>query len=433
MRNFVLYLLCLFVIACNNLDDARLSDRNTFIKQFNGPLGIEATACEIVSDGFIVLGNMTVTRDSVITVVIKTDKQGNRIGENRYFQGGSGNAIKELPGNQGYLIVGERIKINPNATPSDNIDIYSTRMLHISNDLDSLKTIYKKDNSSNLIKTDYRGNSLTITPGTDPKVLILGTVQSSLAESERPYLEILDLDLTTSEWYEDFASIGKSYRNSKSVHYINNNVIWASSIAQEEQNFDFSHVSVAYVAYQSTFGNYSVFGQNEIEQSFSPNDIQPASSNALGYGIVGTRANSNGTGANIFFLRTSAAGTINTETEKYFDAYLTSRGETVSPNTSQVQDYGTAITATHDAGFVLAGHFTTTPDKGNGLNDIVLIKLDFTGEVQWVQTIGGTGSETVSTIRETSDQGLLICGTSVVGGVSTVFLIKTNNKGELTN
>lgn len=392
-------------------------------------MGIEAAAAEITPEGFIILGNMTISRDSVVTVVIKTDHYGNQIGNIHYYQGGSGNAIKVLPNNQGYLIVGERIKTNPNATPTDNIDISSTHMLHISNDLDSLKTFYLKDESNNVVKKDFKGSSLTITP--DDKILILGTVQNSLLDPIRPYLHVLSSNLQTTEWYQEYDMIDRSYRNTKSIHYTNQRVIWASAIAQEEQNFDFSYISVPFITYGSSFANNSLYGETTIEQSFSPNDIQPSRSS--GFGVVGTRSNSDGTNANILFFQINSLGFIVESSIRYFDAIGSSQNEVVNESNSLIQDYGTAITATSDYGFVLAGHYATTPQKGYGLNDILLIKIDVSGGTQWIKTLGGTGSETVSTIRETADGGLLLCGTNIVGAVPSIFLIKTDKNGELKN
>lgn len=415
--------------ACTNMDNAELSERATFIKLYSGIRGIEAAAAELTDDGYIVLGNMTIARDSVITVVFKTDKRGNRTTPIRYYQGGSGNAIKALPNNQGYIIVGERIKTDPGASQTDNIDIISARMLHISNDLDSIKTLYRKDETTNTIKTDYSGNAVTITPGNN--VVVLGTYQESLSNPVRPYLQQFNASFTTEENYLEYTVQQRSYRNSKSIHYLNGNFVWASSIALEQQNFDFSYATIPFIQDGSVFTNNSALGiTTATTQSLRPNDIQPSklpNIGDVGFGVVGTRANPNGSNANMIYFRVSPQGEIYSSSVKYFDTLDGS----VDATTSDIQDYGTALTATSDGGFVLAGHFTTNPQKGNGLNDILLVKVDLQGNMFWMKTIGGTGSETVSTICETEDGGLLICGTNTLGNVPSIFLIKTDRNGEL--
>jgi hypothetical protein len=74
----------------------------------------------------------------------------------------------------------------------------------------------------------------------------------------------------------------------------------------------------------------------------------------------------------------------------------------------------------------------TTPGRGKGGKDIFLIKIDAFGNVVWNKILGGTGNETVSSIRETADGGLLLCGSNEVSGLSSIFIIKTDKNGELT-
>lgn len=63
----------------------------------------------------------------------------------------------------------------------------------------------------------------------------------------------------------------------------------------------------------------------------------------------------------------------------------------------------------------------------------MLVKVDSQGNMMWAKTLGGSGDETVSAVRETSDGGLLICGTNRLGNYSTIFLIKTDKNGGLKN
>jgi hypothetical protein len=428
MRVYAIILSVIVLTACTNMEDAELSERATFMKVFNGIQGIEAAAAELIADGYIVLGNMTIARDSVITVVFKTDKHGNRIGNMHYYQGGSGNALKALPNDNGYLVVGEKIKTDPNATPTDNIDIVSARMLHISNDLDSLKTVYLTDTSPNEVKIDYRATTLTVTPA--GKIIILGTYQKSLNDPEKPYIQQYNSTFTIQEWWDGGESFIRSYKNAKSVHYNNGKILYASAVALQQQNFNNSWISVNQIPEGSTVSDVDLIGSAN-EQSFLPTDIQPGSSPAAGFGIVATRSNTDGTGANVFFARVDVVGKVVSSSIKFYDAATGVTNETES----QIQDFGSAITSTKDGGFVLAGHFTTSVSLniGNGGNDILLIKVDPNGNLIWKKMIGGTGSETVSTIRETEDRGLLISGTNTVNGVPSIYLIKTDRNGVLKN
>ena len=433
--------------GCTNLLDADLTNRSTFIKLYNGIEGIEATDCILTEDGYIILGNMTVALDSTIAVVIQTDTRGNRIGDIRYYQGGSGKVIRALPDISGYLIVGDKLTLTQGS--QGVIATYSTHLLQIEQNLDSLRTRYLRDESSAEIKKSFRGSSLTVGPGPNSEVVILGTVRTTLGAPERPYIQLVPTDKLSENiwseddvWYQEFDLIDRNYRNSKTVHYTNGSIIWASAIAQEQTNFNLSYLCIPKVESGSVFTNYSVFA-DQSTQSIQPNDIRPSYFPAFGFGVVGTRSNTNGTFSNIFFLRVDSNGTIIPSTIKYFDVSLSSNDEEVLADgctdplnsglapfpCSVTQDYGTAITSTQDGGFVLAGHYTTTDESDN----IVLIKLDAFGNMIWIKTIGGTGEEHVATLIETEDNGLLLCGTTIVGNVPSIFLIKTDENGELKN
>ncbi len=76
-------------------------------------------------------------------------------------------------------------------------------------------------------------------------------------------------------------------------------------------------------------------------------------------------------------------------------------------------DVGYAITATNDQGFIIAGQ--TGSSDGDipsfiGESDILLVKLDYTGQLQWTKTLGGTGMDRARSIIKTQDGGYLMLG-----------------------
>jgi hypothetical protein len=73
----------------------------------------------------------------------------------------------------------------------------------------------------------------------------------------------------------------------------------------------------------------------------------------------------------------------------------------------------------------------TTTTRGNGGLDIFLVKVDGSGNILWNKIIGGDGDETVNSIREAEDGGLVICGSNNLSGLSSIFLIKTDRNGDL--
>ncbi len=91
-------------------------------------------------------------------------------------------------------------------------------------------------------------------------------------------------------------------------------------------------------------------------------------------------------------------------------------------------DRGYALIQTADEGFVLAG---LTSSYGAGGSDILLIKTDADGSVQWNQTYGGTGEDYAGSVIRTSDGGYaLVGGTGSFGaGGNDFWLIKTDENG----
>ena len=424
--------------ACHNIEDAPTASRSTFLKTYDGPYSIAATDLEIVTDGFVVLGNMSVTDDSVVTVLFKTDLQGSRTSDFQYFDGGTGKSFKHISSPfDGYIVIGDSINSDPGRPLVANIDIASARILVLDGNLQkiasrSLADTTTKDN--NPYNFDYYGESVTVTD--DGRVILLGTYREGVINQLQIPLKPFVLALTPNlqrDWLRAYDLINRNYDNARSIHYYNDKIFWASSIERVQGDLTFSYVSVPVVQNESVFVNYSLLGEAS-DQVFAPRDICPAKNPAFGFGVVGTYSlATDGSQGNIFFLRTDASGTIDPNSVKYFDAIGSASGNAVTNDASQIIDHGEAITSTSDGGFVLACTLESNPELGEGLNDIVLIKLDATGVMKWMKKFGGAGNEDVVTIVESPDQGLVLCGTTTIGTYSVPFLIKTDKNGDLKN
>lgn len=438
----LIIVLSLAVVTCKNIDNADPSPRSTFIRFFEEAYGTTATSLEIIPDGYVILGNATVI-DKVTdqsftqTVVIQTDKNGNRMGEPFETKGGTGNAIKPLITNgavSGYVIVGDSIYLDPLAEQAANVTVSSLRVLFLDANLKSVGKFVLTDTSPiapNKVRDDFSGVSVDIT--SDGRVIILGTLKKGVVNQQsapaEPFILALKKNFTL-DWTRSYDLLGRTSQNSKSIHYANGKIIWASAIAQVQGDFTSSWVSIPVVDENSVFPNYSVIGQNS-DQLFIPKDIQAAHSPGLGFGVVGTYSlETDGAKGNMFFLRVDASGSIIPGSDRYFDAInLAVTDRTLS----SIIDEGEAITSTIDDGFVVAGTTTTNPEKGNGGKDIFLVKVNSFGDLVWIKTIGGAGDEVPSAIRETAEGDLLICGTNTLGDYASVFLMKTDKNGEVKN
>ena len=94
----------------------------------------------------------------------------------------------------------------------------------------------------------------------------------------------------------------------------------------------------------------------------------------------------------------------------------------------QFPDYG-SIQQTSDGGYVVAGK---TNSSGAGDYDAWVLKLASTGAVTWQKTYGGTGSDDIRSIQQTSDGGYVAAGladSSFAVGGSQAWVLKLDSDG----
>lgn len=91
-------------------------------------------------------------------------------------------------------------------------------------------------------------------------------------------------------------------------------------------------------------------------------------------------------------------------------------------------DMGRYAVQTEDGGYVITG---MTDSYGEGGSDLWLIKTDRQGHMQWSRTVGGSGEELGSCVRQTRDGGYITVGRTQSFGEGNydVWLIKTNADG----
>jgi hypothetical protein len=93
-------------------------------------------------------------------------------------------------------------------------------------------------------------------------------------------------------------------------------------------------------------------------------------------------------------------------------------------------DEAFSVQQTSDGGYIIAGY---TYSFGAGAEDVLLIKTDASGSVQWAKTIGGADSERAYSVQQTNDGGYIIAGKTSSFGASSgdVLLIKTDASGNV--
>jgi PKD repeat protein len=90
--------------------------------------------------------------------------------------------------------------------------------------------------------------------------------------------------------------------------------------------------------------------------------------------------------------------------------------------------FGINVTQTSDGGYFYGALIT---DQGAGANDILIGKTDNTGTQQWARTIGGDTTESISAVIETADSNYLVAGTteSFGAGPQSIYLNKFDQSG----
>ena len=86
-------------------------------------------------------------------------------------------------------------------------------------------------------------------------------------------------------------------------------------------------------------------------------------------------------------------------------------------------DYGASIKQLSDGGYIIVG---STESSGAGHSDIWLIRTDVSGDTLWTKTIGGNNNETGRSVDVTSDGGYIVAGNtdSFGAGQNDIWLIK---------
>ena len=149
------------------------------------------------------------------------------------------------------------------------------------------------------------------------------------------------------------------------------------------------------------------FGQGDVNSGKS---VQQTADQ--GYIVAGTTWSSDGADSNIYIIKTDADGN-----EIWSRTYGGSR-----------RDEGHSVRQTTDGGYIIAGR---TDSFGEGKEDVCLIKTDADGNEIWSRTYGGSRRDEGHSVRQTKDGGYIIAGrTDSFGeGSDDVYLIKTDADG----
>lgn len=94
-----------------------------------------------------------------------------------------------------------------------------------------------------------------------------------------------------------------------------------------------------------------------------------------------------------------------------------------------LNDYGNSVQQTADGGYIVAGYSYL----GAGARDVFVFKTDSAGTLQWAKTFGGSGDEWGESVQENSDGTYIVAGytSSFPGPEANFYLLKLNTNGSL--
>lgn len=424
MRLFkYLFFVVFFMVIgrCSNIEDAEPTKRKTFIHFYEKSINYKGIASEPLDDGYLLAGNLE-NELEFSGVISRTDLFGNVIWE-QIMPNSSVKSIKVV--DDGYLVLGDSIQVDEEA--AQVLDIIKTKSRLIKMSFDGNIVIENNFFNKNNPSVDFHGDALSI--AADGTIISIGNFQAAGATT-KTFVAAHNPSTLDTLWTQSYSLIDRDYKNSKSGFVTSSGkIVWASAAEKSVQNNFRSYITVPSVDPNSTFVNSDSFGVTE-DQFYDAADIVQS---GLGFAIIGTYKNTQGQNSNMYFLRTDPTGNILQGSERFFDGFLSGDNSAIEKTASSTQDTGNAIATTSDGGYILAGCMTTSLDRGNGGEDILLIRVSPFGEILWNKVLGGSGDEVPNSVRVTSDGGYLISGSVSIGGLSSAFLIRTDKNGELND
>lgn len=425
---FTLLLVCLF-FACTDEQSADLGDSATFVKMYGGPHGdIAYLAKQTPDDGFILLGTteIEVGTSSIFKIrLVKTDKFGNteweqlypaEFDEPAYSLKGRSLIIMD----DGYLVVGDRI----NRTNGVNELVSSLNFLKV--DLTGTEDGNTSKNYpllNDLIPPDTIGSlqGFDVIQDVDGNLVVLSAMQDNTNTNNDMLLSKFNSNLTGSilcgdSIAGDFAvnglpAIAKSLYQNASTSQI---VVGGTSDIKGNPDFRI----ITFNDCQSNPSSGGAFNTNGTG-TYIASQVIPYGDL---YAVVGTTdAHPDGTDDNMFIAITDGNGVpLANRTHFIYDL--------PAELPLEQDEEGRTIAATADGGFIIAG---SSLSNSRGEIDILVVKTDAFGGVQWSIRLGDTNEEYATHVEQTSDGGYIIFGNTEFGGIDTMVLTKISKNGEL--
>ncbi len=425
---FSLFIFLVFlIISCNDEQSANPGDSDTYIKFFGASNSDVAYVARETSDGgSVLLGTTEIDNEGspVFKIkVIRVDGNGNQLWEKIYPKFEQKQTEESIPSdyaysltgrsiiivNDGYIIVGDSIQndglarsslflMKINDSPIDDSFEFTSMNYQNITGSSSPYDIQGLD-----IIEDSEGNFRTISNILDDGEII-GTILNRVNAD-------LSIDLDCFYESEENFTLVKSLTENENGEFIYGGTDNKSMV-------DNPKLIITPSCQKNPSNGGDLLFANPANNFVASQVIATSS----GYAMVGTNETGAGT-TDVFFALFGQNGAARPNSTQFYDH---DPGTYAGIGTESAE--GLAITSTTDGGYMIVG--STLADTG-GEADILLIKTDALGNIQWTKVIGDVNEENATHVEQAADGGYLVFGNTEFGGIDTMVLIKTDKNGNI--
>jgi hypothetical protein len=417
MKRF-LPVIFILILACATEEKVGPIQANTFVRYFNGGSSDEAqSVIQTADNGFLILANTAIkfSEQSIPHYkikLIKTDEFGNQVWQQFYPPFNTADA----PNND--ILNGEKISRRGHGLISidggyviagEDIQNGSPQLMVMKIDLEGNNPKLK------IIKTPSSVSGVSIAINSNGNLLALGSVTNSVDEKNMGLVEFNKSSLD-SVW-STFYGAGQVTLANRLFLDGSNNAFWGGTVKKDNSNSSIRFIKIVTGATNP--------GGIDFDLPLSAPEVTETGNDFCKYGagfaVVGsTNKKTTGTGdLDIVFKRISANGT-----------ELSSQS---FPLAGDANETGNSLFTTRDGGLVLLGTVESDVNNnfGRGDKDYYLIKIDAFGTTSWTQVYGSKFEDTGVNVIQSNDGGYIVLGTTALGRVKTIMLMKTDKNGKI--
>lgn len=408
MKHFLIYLALGSILgSCLSEDSADPGTPTTWVRYYNNGYNDEAVTFEETADkGFVILANTKIKISDADPErskikLIRTDAMGGQIWQKSYPDFGTidtinykANGLFVLPNDGGYVIAGEDIQTDSTTNAlfmvldaSGNI----TKTISTSMKAEGFRSISAKAVSINSTG-DY---AVLVTSGTTWVIptIIKGDFSSTVSGKWSAGKTSLSNRIYT-EGTDEIIFAGTVLKNNSTISTIR----LAKIVGDDPVRITWDYPIVD-DTYEITASDFTKFGDQ--------------------YAFIGSTNNTSDGTKDILFRRLDP----NTGNETARSSF----------GLEGQDDIGNSISATQDGGLILLSSINTKSLTGKDqLTDFYLIKINSFGETpEWQTYFGSRFRDTGAAVRQASDGGYVVLGTSNQGSLNILVLCKANKNGKI--